>query len=235
MKKLFALSFGIIISAAGAHAADWWTQPTICRIDTTRCYGSLSGAGFDDEMWDANANCRGMKYVCPAATTADDRAPVLIGRQEINAGIGIDQDFDLSVLNRDEACFGMRRTSANGTMASVNGRMVNVYCMGVLARPDEIVINGEITYDVNGPTCTELARDGYVATLNGKCYGKYYNPNQYYIECGTGLLPTQLIVLNGADIWGATGNGIDKAAADKLFDKMYSKSQTQKQKYFNRD
>lgn len=235
MKRIFALSFTMIIGATCANAVEWWLQPTICRVDTTRCYGTLSGAGFDDEMWDAGGSCWGMKYICPEATTTGDRNAVLMGRQEIVSGIGINQDFDVTVLNTDGDCFGTRRTSANGTKASVNGKMVNVYCAGVLADPDEIVANGEITYSATKPTCRELAADGYAATLNGKCYGKYYNPTQYYIDCGSDLLPTQLIVLNGADIDGAHGAGIDKAAAENLFNKMYSKSQSQKKKYFTQD
>ena len=233
MKKVIALSFVLTLGVtAAAHALNWWEQPTICRWDTTMCYGTMTGPGFDLEIWDDDASCRGKKYICPDALTTNASAPVQMGRRDIATGTGINPDFDTSVLNPDEACFGVRR--ANGAQVAVNGRMVNVYCPGVLSRPDEIVANGEITYDAAHPTCAELAADGYVAVLNnGKCYGKYYSPDNYYIECGTALTPTRIIVLNGADVESARGAGTEKSAADALFDKMYTTSQAQKKQYFN--
>lgn len=234
MKKIFTLSFGLIMCATGARAVDWWLMPTVCRINSTYCYNSMTGAGYDPEIWDAKANCRGMKYICPEALTTKERAPVLMGRQEIASGIGFNPDFDPALLNKADSCFGMRRTSADGTKVSVNGVMTNVYCAGVLDDPDEIVQNGEIEYDIGRPTCNELAANGYAAVLNGRCYGKYYDQSKYYIECGTGLVPSRLIVLNGADIYDNNG-GVDKATADSLFNKMYSISQAQKQKYFSQE
>ena len=92
--------------------------------------------------------------------------------------------------------------------------------------------NGEITYGTQ-PTCKSLAEYGYVGIENGRCYGKYFDNAKYFIECGTALMPTRLIVLNGAN-YTAPMNGapIDMDAAERLFDKMYSISQTQHAKYF---
>ena len=237
MKKTIAFGFLVILGCTSAHALDWWLQPTICRLDTTRCYGAITGAGYDDEMWDAVSNCRGMKYICPDATTdPSDREPVLMGRLAIANGVGLNPDYDTNSLNKVEGCFGTRRTASNGAQVSVNGRMVNVYCPGVLDKPDEFVENGEITYDTNHPTCRELAEYGYVATLNGNCYGKHYDQSKYYIECGTGLLPSRLIVLNGAEIDAASGDlPSEKSESDALFNKMYQTSQSQKKIYFKKD
>jgi hypothetical protein len=92
--------------------------------------------------------------------------------------------------------------------------------------------NGEIVYK-NQPTCSTLARDGYAAINNGRCIGKYYNSSEYFIDCGTGIKPTRLIVLNGADYTATSTNAPEtKNDADKLFDTMYSTSQSQKEKYF---
>ena len=79
-----------------------------------------------------------------------------------------------------------------------------------------------------------LALDGYVAIQVGKCYGKYYDPYKYYIQCGTGdLLPERIIVLNGADYTMPSGDApVDIDAANDIFDKMESVSQTQRSKYF---
>ena len=44
---------------------------------------------------------------------------------------------------------------------------------------------------------------------------------------------TRIVVLNGADYTApANGAPVDEAAAERLFDKMYSISQTQRSKYF---
>lgn len=236
MRKIFALTFALVMGCTSANALEWWLQETICRLDGTRCYGSLSGPGYDAEMWDAVSNCRGMKYICPAATTdRNDSEPVLMGRLAIANGTGIDPDYDTSLLNTAEGCFGMRR--ANGATVSVNGVMTPVFCPGILSNPDEYLEYGEVEYDVGHPTCAELAEYGYVASLNGKCYGKYYDTSKYYIECGTGvdLMPARLIVLNGADVESvANGAPTDKSDTDNLFDKMFSTSQSQKKIYFNK-
>lgn len=236
MKKILTGSLLSLFVIGGACAATpWWLQPTVCRVNPTNCYTGM-GAGFDTEMWDGVANCRGMKWICPDATIAIDSDPVLMGKNEISANTGINSDFDTSILYND--CFGARKTTANGSQASVGGSYVNVWCNGVLSSPDETLATGEITFGAQ-PTCTELAADGWVAVLNSKCYGKFYDPGQYYIECaGANLTPNRIIVLNGADAAIGTGSGnynypTDTSAAKTLFDKMQSNSATQKAKYFN--
>lgn len=236
MKKIFIASLISINAAVTAHAAiPWWQQPTICRLDPTNCYPSM-GSGFDTELWDADSNCWGMKLICPDAVTSgtlssysSDAYPM--GKQEIASGDRINRDFDTNVLNGD--CFGARKTMANGSMASVNGKFVNVWCNGILDNPDEILPSGEITFGAQ-PTCNALSQNGYVASLNGRCYGKYYDMAEYFIECdGTSLLPSRLIILNGADYnSGITGAPSDKNAADVIFDKMYSTSKAQHAKYY---
>ncbi len=232
MNKLFFASLISIISVGATNAATipWWEQPTICRLSPANCYTGM-GAGFDSGMWDAGANCWGLKFICPEATTdTTDRQPILMGRNEIAAGKGISPDFDTSILNDD--CFGVRKTIDNGTRASVGGKYVNVWCNGVLDNADENLPNGEISL-TSQPTCNQLAQNEYVATLNGKCYGKRYNSNDYVIECGANLLPTRLIVLNGADYsTSATNTPKSESDANAIFDKMESVSKTQRAKYY---
>ncbi len=232
MKKLFFTSLfcGITAISTADAAIPWWQQPTICRLNPAHCYTSM-GAGFDSGMWDAGANCWGLKLICPEATTASDSEPVPMGRNEIASNDGINRDFDTNILNGD--CYGARKTISNGSMASVNGDYVNVWCNGILDNPDETLAHGEITYR-SQPTCAGLAENGYVGVLNGRCYGKYYNPNEYFIECaGTSILPKRLIVLNGADYTvPANGAPKDKNEANRKFDIMESTSRTQREKYF---
>ncbi len=224
-----------LCSLACAHAATtpWWLQPTVCRLDPTDCYSAM-GTGFDTEMWDATSNCWGLKLICPDALTDGSRTAQPMGRAEIASGKKINSDFNTDLLGPDGDCFGRRKTAENGAIASVNGKYVNVWCPGILNNPDETLANGEITYGAQ-PTCSELAEYGYAGIENGRCYGKYYDESQYYIECGTALAPTRLIVLNGAD-YTAPSNGAptDMDAAERLFDKMYSASQTQHAKYFKK-
>lgn len=212
-------------------AVPWWTRPTICRLSPSGCYPTM-GDGYESGMWDAVGNCWGMKLICSdALLDANDGVPVPMGRAEIASGRGISPDFDTSLLRGD--CFGRRKTTSNGTQVSVDGKYVNVWCAGVLSNPDETVDGGEITYG-DQPTCAELAYDGYVGVLNNKCYGKFYDTEKYYIECGsTGMMPTRLIVLNGASNTPVSDRvPTDNAAADKIFDKMQSVSRTQYEKYF---
>lgn len=237
MKKLFLLSllaiFEMSYAFAATSATPWWLQPTVCRINTTHCYITM-GVGYDSELWDASANCRGMKMICPDALTTGGDEPVAIGKTELSNGKKIKSDYDITVLA--DGCFGVRKTSANGTMASVNGKYVNVWCRGILDNPDEIVATGEITNGAQ-PTCTELAENGYAAVLNGKCYGKYYNPAEYYIECGAELTPNRLIILNGADYTETTSVNTPTTidAARSVFDSMYKVSKTQHEKYFKQN
>ena len=104
-------------------------------------------------------------------------------------------------------------------MASVNGQMVRVWCAGILANADETIETGEITYGTQ-PNCATLAADGYVAVQNGKCFGKYYEPARYYIQCD-GETPS-LVVLNGANYeTGNTSYPATQADADAIFNRMY--------------
>ena len=215
MKKIFLFSL-LFVTTQVVAATPWWEQPTVCRINPANCYTS-TGAGYDSGMWDAVANCWGMKMICgEALTNSNDARPV--GRTEISRGTNINADYDLSVLNND--CFGVRKTSTDGSMASVNGQMVRVWCTGILSHVDEVIENGEITYGTQ-PNCQTLAADGYVAVSNDKCYGKYYDPARYYIQCA-GETPT-LIVLNGANYeTGNTSYPETQEDADAIFNRMYN-------------
>ncbi len=233
MKNLLIVSLILSISAGASMAAiPWWEQPTVCRVSPSNCYPSM-GAGYDSSMWDVGSNCWGQKMICPEATIAQNDSPVAMERGEIARGTGIKQDFDTNVLNGD--CFGVRKTINNGSMASVDGKFVNVWCNGVLDNVDEVLPNGEISFSAN-PSCTELADNGYIAVLNQRCYGKYYDTAQYYIECdAAGLLPARLIVLNGANYeTTATNVPADQRAADAIFDTMHQASSAQHDKYFTK-
>ncbi len=234
MKKTLAISVLCLTFAPFAMAATpWWEQPTVCKLDPTDCYASM-GIGFENEMWDSETGCWGMKLICPEALTAGGNMPVAKSRKDIERGTGINSDFDTSVLNGD--CFGVRKTSENGAMAMVNGEYVRVWCNGVLDNVDEYTENGEITYSAQ-PTCAELADYGYVAAVNNNCYGKYYDAAQYYIQCdGNDIMPSRIVVLNGANFSTSAGDTpVDKSAADKVFDSMQSISESQREIYFTED
>ncbi len=230
MRKIFILSIMSLICANADAATPWWQQPTICRLDPTKCYASM-GTGYDSEMWDADSSCRGMKWICADALTDKNATDAkLVGRADIAHGTGINSDFDINVLNGD--CFGMRKTSAGGTKVLIDGKYVNVWCAGVLRNVDETLEFGEITYGTQ-PTCQTLADDGFVAIAQNKCMGKSFDTAEYFIECdgGDGTLPNRLIVLNGADA-NASGGMASRDAANQLMEKMYQVSQTQHKKYF---
>lgn len=233
MKNLFFVSLmAMMVAVPNAFAASsstpWWKQPTICRISTTNCYVGM-GAGFDAGMWDSGANCYGMKIICPRAAGKTD--PTLMGKNAIK---NISPDFDANVLI--DGCFGARKTSAGGTLASIkDGKdTTHVWCRGILDNPSETVATGEITLGAE-PTCAQLAERGYTAVVDNKCYGKHYNPREYYIECGTALTPNRIIVLNGADYTAnmSASNPTDQARADEKFKTMYTVSQAQYAKYFS--
>ena len=241
MKKIFTLSFlcglcAMIDAAANAAVLEWWQQTDICRPNPTKCYVNM-GAGFDDGLWDATSNCWGMKLICPEANASTSaRLPQPMGRAEIASGVGIKPDFDTATLNGD--CFGVRKTTANGSMASGGGTFVNGWCSGILNSVDEILPSGEITLGTQ-PVCRDLAPNGWVGVLNKRCYGKYYDPADYYIECeGNNLLPSRLIILNGADYTTGTGafvgnEPIDEKTAQGIFDKMYTVSKRQHAIYYD--
>lgn len=235
MKKTYIFSILFLTYTINAFAASipWWEQPTVCKVDSTECYTTM-GTGYDKELWDNDIGCWGMKLICPEALITEEFAPVAMGRNDISKGTNINSDFDVTMLNGD--CFGVRKTSGNGAMASVNGQYVKVWCNGILNNVDEYLENGEITYGVQ-PTCEELAEYGYVGTVNGKCYGKYYDPAKYYIECdGTDIMPSRIIVLNGAD-FNTNSNEApsDTSAASKIFDSMQSISESQRKTYFKNE
>ncbi|MBR1380753.1 MAG: hypothetical protein IJ560_04180 [Alphaproteobacteria bacterium] len=234
MKNKLYFTFTLLTITTVADAATvsvpWWSRPTICKISTKNCYPNM-GNGFDTEMWDANNNCWGMKIICADAMIDGAHGDAPMGRNEIAAHANINIDYDTDVLNG--GCFGARATKNNGAMVSINGKYVPVWCSGILHTPDDFVAGGEII--ASAPTCAELARDGYVAVTNGNCFGKYFDPNDYFIDCANGgNLPTRIVVLNGADISGRIVGGApyDRAAADAIFREMYSVSATKHAEHF---
>ena len=102
------------MTATAGAATPWWEQQTVCRLNPASCYTSMLGAGYDSGMWDANAGCWGMKLICgDALTNTNDTTPV--GKTEIARGTNISTDYDINILDGD--CFGVRKTSIDGSMA----------------------------------------------------------------------------------------------------------------------
>ncbi len=233
MKKIFAFSvLNIALVPMAFAATPWWQHADICRRDPTTCYSRM-GAGYDSELWDTTDKCWGMKYICPDALVSGGDEPVPMGRDAIRRGDNILDDFDTDELNGD--CFGVRKTTSNGAMASVDGQYVRVWCNDVpLDASVEPMPNGVIVSDPDAqPTCADLADYGYAAVQNGDCYGKYYDFAKYHLVCGNDLEPDLIVITNGADYTLASGNmPADRNAADALFDKMESVSQVQHAKYF---
>lgn len=232
MRKIFTVSFiSLLIASPAVSATPWWQQPTVCRLDPTNCYASM-GVGYDRELWDTNSDCWGMKLICPEALiSTSENQPIPMGKADIAKSKNINQDFDTNKLNGD--CFGVRKTISDGAMASVNGQYVKVWCNGVLNNPDEFLPNGEITFGEQ-PSCSELADYGYVAVVDNNCYGKYYDPSEYRIECDSDdVLPSRLVILNGADYSTTSGKfPADVSAANKIFDAMENVSENQRSKYY---
>lgn len=228
MKKLFLISTISLIATNTAHAIPWWEQETVCRISPTDCYMAM-GAGFDAEMWDASSNCWGMKIICGDALNPRSTSNKTIDRASILRGTGISSDFDINLMSQYDDCFGRRKTIDNDTMASVNNKYVKVWCPGILSNPSEELDNGEITFGTE-PSCSTLARNGIVGILNNKCYGKYYDTNKYYIDCGDAPLP-RLIVLNGADYTSASNGITDKKAANEKFNLMAENAASMRKKH----
>ncbi|MDR2268944.1 MAG: hypothetical protein LBD94_02055 [Rickettsiales bacterium] len=205
MKKIFSI-LSIALFAAPAGAVDWWTMPTICQPDNTKCYASM-GAGFDSEEWDVGGNCKGKKLICPNAIHVASPyypaySPVAMSKAEVADKGLVDNDFDTNALNTDGGCFGARKTRNNGTQAKVGTEWRNVYCKGILDSPDDTLPTGEVmTSLADQPTCKTLKADGFIGVLNGQCYGKFgYPESDFYLECeGNELLPSKIVVLNGAN------------------------------------
>ncbi len=243
MKLRYLSSLAIIMatmsSTSMAATTPWWMRPTICKLNPSQCY-KTTGDGFDDEF-DENSQCWGRKLICPDALKNSTGDVTPMGRAEIARGDAFNPGYDINKLNRDENCFGVRRTIAAGSMvAAPNGQYVNVWChdiSGLLSGDYETVENGVVTFDTQ-PTCTELAENGIIGIKKGKCYGVKYDLNKYSIECGkTGLLPRRLIVLNGADFFAQPGDTEtltdESAQINTLFDKMESAARERQSKYFD--
>ena len=228
MKKQFAILFiGCTAygTAFGAATDFWWMQDTICAVNDARCYGATT-AGLDDE-WDTSGNCRGRKFICVAALIGNANEPVAMDRTDIARGNGISSDFDTNVYVAAEDCYGARKTSQNGAMVLINGEYVRVWCNGILSNPTETVASGEIG---PAPTCRELAEMNYVATLNGNCYGKMYDPSKYSIDCD-GENPV-IIVLNGAQYNPDVNNFITPFVMNARFSAMQASAATQRSIHF---
>ena len=214
MKKLIAFIFCFIATDAIAANSNWWERSTVCAPNNAECFPNMS-VGFDEMEWDEGANCRGMKMICPnavldlATTPAAWRGisvPTPISRADIADNTIIDADFDITVLDSRNACFGSRRTRNNGSSARVTGTgngWVNVWCPGVLDFVDEVLDTGEIVLDANDqPNCRRLADDGFIGILNGQCFGLFGFPrSDFFLDCRNNnnpLLPSRIAVLNGA-------------------------------------
>ena len=230
--KIIPLFIFALISGAAFGATDWWNQNTICTIDDTRCY-SAPTAGIDFSLetgWDVSGGCRGKKYICPGALTMAATEPVAMERAAIMAYTGINHDFDTNTYVSGENCYGARKSTNGGAMVLLNGEYVRVWCRGVLSNATEELQYGEITAGAQ-PTCSALAADNYAAILDGKCYGKYYNPNKYAVECN-GDVP-MLILLNGAN-YNPSGRGVTESDANSTFNSMVTTSSGQRGIHFNR-
>lgn len=240
MKNFFIFLSTLIITASAASAANWWNQPTVCSIINDKCYTNM-GAGFDPEIWDATGlagnGCWGMKYICSEALKQGSNEPVLIGQKDLGNKTIVNPDYNIDQLSDSGDCFGRRKANKAGNEVMVNGTYVKVWCDGVLNRSDETLANGDILYDEKQLTCGSLKQNGYVAVENGKCFGKYYDENDYHIECGNDdkVQPKRIVILNGAEYKKHNYSGpITVADAEELFDEMLSVSKKQKNKYFKK-
>lgn len=189
----------------------WWEQDTICRINSNNCYSSAT-KGINMDFWDSDSKCWGMKIICADALTTNNTDNQPIPKNQISNHTNISTDFDTNKLSKsgEEYCYGQRKTKSNNTQAMVNGTYVKVWCPGILDNADESTQNGEITFGTQ-PTCNMLAEKNYIAVIDdkNKCYGKKLSTStQYYIDCSnsTNDKPSQLIVLNDADINAPQGN-----------------------------
>ncbi len=239
MKRQFAiLLFGCTTcGTAFGVTLDWWIRDTICQINDTHCYPTTTmGIDFDSEdSWDYSGNCRGKKYICPDALTDNSTDRVAMERAAIAHRDGINSDFDTEVYVASEQCYGARKTSQNGAMVLVNGEYKRVWCMGVLGSDydgDDILrlTNGDVVKNGAEPTCSYLADMNYVATLDGNCYGKYYDPSRYSIDCD-GQTPV-IVVLNGAQYTPNVDNYITPLIANTRFSAMQTSAAAQRAIHF---
>lgn len=241
MTKTFLFSFLSLFVFNGVNAAtSWWEQDTVCRINPSTCYTNM-GIGYEPAFWDNTSKCWGQKYVCTDALSetykqahhpTDERIAMI--RTDIKSP-NISADFDTTVLNINDNCFGVRKTQGGGSKASVNGRFVRVWCNDILDDlniDNEELENGKIISgpDATEPECDVLATHGYVAIENGKCYGRYYDESQYRIQCDGGV--ATLIVLNGSD--GTTGSSdiTTMVQANARFTEMLQNARNQHKTYF---
>lgn len=206
----------------------WWEQDTICRINSNNCYSSAT-KGIK-EVWDSTSKCWGQKIICAEALqNSSDNTPLT--KKEISNTSYVSTDFDTNKLSADGDCYGQRKTKSNNTQAMVDGTYVKVWCLGILDNAKESTQNGEITFGTQ-PTCKMLADKNYIAVIDdqNKCYGKKLS-TQYYIDCSdsTNDKPSQLIVLNNADIYAPQGNAPQTMADAKAkFQDMYKTSTDRK-------
>ena len=225
MKKTLILSSLLILTVLPGHSAiKWWEQDTICRLDPSNCYTAM-GMGFEPEYWDQTSECWGQKIICAAAQAPASSENKAMTKKEITARKNISNDYDITALNGD--CFGVRKTSSNGSMATYNGKSVKVFCKNILEnifQNDEIesLTNGSILLRNTEPTCQELAAQEYVNVKDKNCYGKKYSQSTYYIDCETSDSP-RLIIHNNADYTAPQGDAPKTIAdAEKIFNTMYN-------------
>ena len=232
MNKIISIFTLCMVSSTAFGITDWWNRDTICTIDETRCYNaSTAGVDFSfDTGWDISGGCRGKKYICANALTTGATERTAMERADINSSNNINPDFDTTAYVSGEDCYGARKSKNGGAMVMLNGNYVRVWCPGILSSPTEELTYGEITNGAQ-PTCSNLAADNYAAILNGKCYGKYYSPDNYAIDCN-GDVP-MLVLLNGAN-YNPGGRGMGQSDANALFGSMVTTSAGQRGIYFNK-
>lgn len=228
-KHILFLTLLISPFITGANAAtNWWEQQPVCRVNPAKCYNSM-GIGYDTSEWDRDAKCRGKKIICGNALTPQSPENWPMSKKDISNRIGINSDFDLTLLNGD--CFGMRKTISGGFQAVYKNNNIDVYCPGVLehvyGEDIENVETGSILTRAKQPTCQELAEYGYAHVKGKNCYGKKYDTREYYIDCSSGDINARIIILNGAPDYGTydpyTPDTMDQA--NDIFAEMFESAE----------
>ncbi len=245
MKKAFIISVLSLIGINSATAFDnsatafdipWWEQPTVCRVNETKCYVNM-GDGFNTDKWDGDSNCYGMKYICPNAFNPPQPYEAqLVSRNDIkhNTNNAISDDFDTNILSKTDDCFGVRRKyNKTGSEVMVGGKPVKVWCTGILEDPIDETENGEIT---DKPvTCDFLEKKGYIGVENGKCWGKPYDASKYHVDCGgegnKDFKPARLVILNGTEF---SEDSKTEESQKEIMNEMYKNSKKQKAQYFQK-